>query len=193
VVVMEPLLGGSLAAPPASVQAVWDRSPVRRGPVEWALHWLWNQPEVSVVLSGMSSAAQVEENISYAARSAVGLLSSQELALIEEARAQYESLTVIPCSSCRYYMPCPQHVDIPENLTSYNDGVKYDKHEEACSYYRQLEEAYRKGDYTEDIRAAKCISCGECEEKCPQNIPISRWMPVIHEVLAGKKPFVKKL
>lgn len=193
IVVMEPLLGGSLTDPPASIQSVWDQAPRRRTAVDWALQWLWNQPKVSTVLSGMSTMAQVEENVACAAASGIGLLTPAELALVDEVRLKYEALTAIPCTGCRYCMPCPQHVDIPENLSNYNDGIKYDKHAAACKHYSWLKEAYEKGSCPEDIRAAACIACGECEAKCPQAIPISKWMPIIHDVLAGKKPFVTRL
>lgn len=193
VVVMEPLLGGSLVDPPAPVQAIWDQAPVRRTPVDWALQWLWNQPEVATVLSGMSTMAQVVENVAFAEASGVGLLTSAEESLVDEVRAAYETLTAIGCTGCGYCMPCPHHVDIPENLSNYNNGIKYDKHESACKHYSWLKDAFDKGSHPEDIRAAACISCGECEAKCPQGIPISKWMPVIHEVLSGRKPFVKKL
>jgi uncharacterized protein len=136
---------------------------------------------------------QVVENVAYAKASRIGLLTPAELALVDEVRAAYETLTAIPCTGCRYCMPCPQHVDIPGNLSNYNDGIKYDKHETACRHYSWLENAFKKGSYTDDIRAAGCIACGECEAKCPQAIPISKWMPTIHAVLAGRKPFVKQL
>lgn len=193
VAVMEPLLGGNLVAPPAAVQAIWDRAPINRTPVEWALQWLWNQPEVSTVLSGMSAMEQVRENIGYAAASGAGILTPAELDLVDEVRTAYTSLSAIPCSDCRYCMPCPHNVNIPHNLTNYNDGIKYDKHEASRKHYRWLEKAYKKGNLAKDIRAAQCVSCGECEPKCPQKIPISNWMPVIHEVLSGKKPFVTQL
>ena len=194
VAVMEPLLGGNLASRPESVQTVWDKVATRRTPVEWALHWLWNQPEVSTVLSGMSTMEQVKENVAYAAASRVGILTPEELALFDEARVIHESLTAIPCTECGYCKPCPSGVDITENISLYNDAVKYEMLEACSKRYRWWENAYKTNPmFEEKIQAANCTSCGECEEKCPQSIPISRWMETIDDVLGKGKPVVKKL
>jgi len=194
VVVMEPLLGGNLAVPPASIKPIWDKAAIKRTAVEWALMWLWDQPEIVMVLSGMSNMEQLQENISYADRAAIGILTPAELSLFEAARTRYEELTAIPCTDCGYCMPCPQNVDIPENISNYNSIIKFEQFMAARGKYKWWKHVYdTKGFLTHDIRAASCISCGECEEKCPQEIQISRWMPIIHEVLDQKKPFVKKL
>lgn len=195
VAVMEPLLGGRLAEPTPPVQAdVWDRAAVRRTPVEWALHWLWNQPEVSTILSGMSTMKQVKENIAYASASGIGKLKPNELALFDQARELHESLTAIPCTKCGYCMPCPFKVDIPENISNYNDANMYDRLEASRDQYNAWKvEAEKSGDNNNDVRAASCTGCEECEAKCPQNIPISKWMPVIHEVMAEGKSYKKRL
>ncbi|MFW6164068.1 MAG: aldo/keto reductase [Planctomycetota bacterium] len=174
VVVMEPLLGGCLAAPPPQVQAVYDAAPARRTPADWALQWLWHTPEVSVVLSGMSTMAQVEENVASAARSGVGTLSLAELSVIEAAREAYEKLAVVPCTACSYCMPCPEGVDIPRNFRLLNDARVFGGNQTALTrnLYRGL---------PEPARAAACVACKECEEKCPQGIAISEWMPTIAE------------
>lgn len=162
--------------------------------MEWALHWLWNQPEVSTVLSGMSTMEQVKENVAYAAASRVGILTPEELALFDEARVIHESLTAIPCTECGYCKPCPSGVDITENISLYNDAVKYEMLEACSKRYRWWENAYKTNPmFEEKIQAANCTSCGECEEKCPQSIPISRWMETIDDVLGKGKPVVKKL
>ncbi len=194
VAVMEPLLGGNLASRPESVQTVWDKASNNRTPVEWALHWLWSQPEVSTVLSGMSTMEQVKENVAYAAASRVGILTPEELALFDEARMIHESLTAIPCTECGYCKPCPSGVDITENISLYNDAVKYEMLEACSKRYRWWENAYKTNPmFGEKIQAANCTSCGECEEKCPQSIPISQWMETIDDVLGKGKPIVKKL
>jgi predicted aldo/keto reductase-like oxidoreductase len=194
VVIMEPLLGGKLVNPPQPVQDVWDSASIARTPVEWALHWLWDQPEVSVVLSGMSAIEHVKENIACANVSHIGILGREEEALYDQVRARYEELIPIPCTGCRYCMPCPNGVDIPGNIGAYNEGVMYDKPDSARGHYGWLHFAYaEQGIYEHDVRAAACVHCGLCEEKCPQQIPISEWMTTIHEVLGEGKPFRLRL
>lgn len=174
VVIMEPLLGGRLVEPPERVKAVWNDASVSRTPVDWALQWLWNKPEVSVVLSGMSTMKQVKENVASAEASGIDSLTDAELAMVDGVREVYESLCPIPCTQCGYCMPCPQGVDIPRNFEIYNDGVMYDKPDRARRYYRSLDE---------EKHADACVACLECEDACPQRIPISEWMVRVHEVL----------
>jgi len=174
VVVMEPLLGGCLVKPPPGVQAVWDDAPVTRSPADWAFQWLWHKPEVACVLSGMSTMEQVEQNVASADRSGVGSLSDDELAVVARAQEAYTGLDVIPCTRCGYCMPCPQGVDIPRNLQLYNDAIVYGGNQQVLNrnIYRGLPET---------LRASSCEACRECEEKCPQGIKISEWMPKIHD------------
>jgi predicted aldo/keto reductase-like oxidoreductase len=182
VVIMEPLLGGILADPPEAVQAIWESAPGGRTPVEWALHWLWNQPEVSVVLSGMSTIEQVVQNVTSASASAVGSFGVADQALVARVRETYESYRAIPCTQCRYCMPCPNGVDIPANFYLYNAGRMY---ENRLGFSRFT---YDPATH-ESKRASACIQCRECEPKCTQQIPISEWMPVVHAVLGEKKPY----
>ena len=123
VIVMEPVRGGMLARnlPPRG-EALWAGAPVKRTPAEWALQWVWSNPEVSFLLSGMSEMRHVEENLAYAERSRPGLLSAGELALVARVRDLYRELSPIPCTACRYCMPCPQGVSIPDILELYNDA-----------------------------------------------------------------------
>jgi len=117
VVIMEPIKGGKLAVtPPKEVQAIWDKADVKRYPAEWALQWVWNLPEVSVVLSGMSNMQQVKENLTYADRSGPGTLKPYELSLYKEVKDAYNKLGFVGCTACQYCMPCPQMVDIPSEL-----------------------------------------------------------------------------
>jgi len=174
VVVMEPVRGGRLANLPRPVARILGRSSTRRTPAGWALQWVWNHPDVSVVLSGMSTMQQVVENVEGADVSRPGTLSEEDLSLIAEARDKYLDLCPIPCTECRYCMPCPNGVWIPHNLGLYNHGVILDRIDEARARY--------KG-FSEGMRASACIQCRECEDLCPQQIEISEWMPLIHEVL----------
>ncbi|MCJ2533604.1 MAG: aldo/keto reductase, partial [Candidatus Thermoplasmatota archaeon] len=108
VVVMEPIQGGKLAMnPPQEILELWDRAPVRKSPAEWALQWVWNHPEVSVVLSGMSTMQHVVENIESAGRSGPGTLTPGELELVERVQGKYSELGYIGCTKCDYCQPCP--------------------------------------------------------------------------------------
>jgi len=169
VVVMEPLRGGLLAGPPpSSVQALWDSAAVRRTPADWALQWLWNQPEVSVALSGMSTMQQVEENLASAERSDAAPLSADELALVGRVRDQYRALTPIPCTDCKYCQPCPNKVAIPRIFELYNMAMIYNAPDRARRAYEHW--------VREEERANCCLECGECESKCPQGIQIIEWL-----------------
>ncbi len=180
VVVMEPLLGGNLVDPPPAIQKLWDNAPVKRSAAEWALLWLWHKPEVSVVLSGMSSMSQVEENLAIADRSGVDILSNEELEIIAQVRDVYEQLRPIPCTGCRYCMPCPYGVDIPRNLRMYNTGYIYNKMPQQRGVYQRMKEG---------TRAEDCVQCRACEEFCPQEIQISEWMPCVHAELSKTGAF----
>jgi predicted aldo/keto reductase-like oxidoreductase len=183
VIIMEPLLGGKLVNPPEPIERLWDRAVVKRAAPEWALQWLWSQPEVSVVLSGMSAMEQVRDNVASAELSELGLLTQDELALISEIRDRYSELCPIPCTACRYCMPCPNGVDIPRNFGIFNQGRMYDKVDSARADYAWMAEAQRLGIAAEDGRAKSCVQCKECEPKCPQQIRISEWMVHVHNVL----------
>jgi predicted aldo/keto reductase-like oxidoreductase len=185
VVIMEPLLGGRLVNPPSPIQSLWDAAPVRRSPAGWALQWLWNQPEVSVVLSGMSEMSQVEDNLASAAVSGVGTLAAADLETVDEARQLYLSLSPIPCTKCQYCMPCPNGVNIPRNFEIFNMGKMYDKFEAARGEYNHW--------LPEEERASKCIACLDCESLCPQSIQISEWMPIVHSVLGEGKAYEESM
>lgn len=183
-VIMEPLLGGRLANPPERVQALWDSAEQQRSAAEWGLQWVWDQPEVSVVLSGMSAMEHVRENVASADRSGVCALTGEELDLIHQVRDVYRSLSAAPCTGCGYCMPCPQDVNIPRTFDRFNTGVISGDMEAARKRYLRL-----FSDQDESILASSCIQCKQCEEKCPQGIPISEWMPYIHEVMAEGRAY----
>lgn len=183
VVAMEPILGGRLANPPEVVKALWASAETQRRPAEWALQWLWNKPEIAIALSGMSTMEQVEQNVAAAERSRVGSLTDEELSLVAQVRTKYRDLCPIPCTECRYCMPCPNGVDIPRNFGLYNNGVMYNVADESRRWYTHLKE---------EARAKACIQCRECEPKCPQKIEIGEWMQTVHSVLGEGQPFVCK-
>jgi uncharacterized protein len=180
VVIMEPIRGGQLAKqPPESVSNLWASAPQKRSPAEWALQWVWNHPEVSTVLSGMSTMNQVIENIVSAERSGINLLSPEEFALIERVQEEYRRLSPIPCTNCQYCLPCPNNVNIPGVLGLYNDAVKYSDVRRAQFLYTIR--------IQEGEKANQCQDCKDCEEKCPQGIAISEWIKKADELLDPKK------
>ncbi|HEY3297134.1 MAG TPA: aldo/keto reductase [Armatimonadota bacterium] len=179
VIVMEPLLGGKLADPPESVLSVLKAHKVHRNPADWALQWLWNQPEVSVVLSGMSNMAQVEENIRSAEASGVNSLDESDLAVIDGMRQKYLEKTAVPCTGCSYCMPCPEGVNIPGLFNIYNDAFIHDNVANARGVFSWF--------ISEGGRPDKCIACRICEERCPQQIKISELMPKVKDLLMDEK------
>lgn len=174
VVIMEPLLGGRLVDPPDPVQAIWDGAAEVQTPVERAMRWLWDQPEISVVLSGMSTMAQVIENVAHASRYGVGNMTAADQDLIARARTRYQELCPIPCTKCEYCLPCTVDLKIPELFDILNRGVMYNRIDEARRRYDRM---------APEQKAAACIACRECEAKCPQSIPISDWMVHLDEIL----------
>ncbi|MBE0430777.1 MAG: aldo/keto reductase [Dehalococcoidia bacterium] len=178
VVVMEPVRGGRLAGAPGPVAEVWDSAAQKRSPAEWALLWVWDQPEVSVVLSGMSTMEQVVENVALAGRARPGMLTPEELAVIDQAREAYKGLAPIPCTTCGYCMPCSSGVEVPRILKMYNDAIMYNNPRPARFGYRGLDE---------EQRADRCTQCGECVEACPQGIDIPAWLEKAHELLAPEE------
>jgi len=182
VVVMEPLRGGQLSKqPPELVAKLWASARQKRTPVEWALQWVWNRPEVSVVLSGMSAMEHVVENVAIADRSGPGTLTADELALIDRAREAYRELSPVPCTGCGYCMPCSSGVEIPRIFDMYNAAVMYDDLQRASFMY-QHPMVLR-----DEQRADQCTECEECMEACPQDIPIPEWLQKVHELLGSGK------
>jgi len=179
VVVMEPLRGGNLTKePPDSVMDLWGTAEKKRTPAEWALQWVWDHEEVPMALSGMTTMQHVEENLVYADQSEQNTFGPEEIELVEKVREEYIKRSPIPCTACRYCMPCPNGVNIPQVLSLYNFGYMYDDHRQSRYLYRTLPPE-QQGD--------KCIECNECEELCPQDFPISEWILKTHGWLGPKK------
>ena len=167
VVIMEPLRGGKLVnmLPAGAKQAVKNNS---RGwsPAEWGLRWLYNQPEVTVVLSGMNTEEMVAENIRTASEAAPGSFTEADFALIEEIRNEIRKTEKVNCTGCRYCMPCPQGVDIPGAFRCYNAMYIESKHEGRWQYLQTVSMREKPA------FASQCIECGKCEKHCPQGISI---------------------
>lgn len=185
VIVMEPLLGGNLAnRVPPEIEEIWNEASVKRTPAEWALRWVWNHPEVAVVLSGMNEEAQVEENLKTANKAYPNSLTEAELQLVKRVEQKYRQLTKIGCTGCQYCMPCPSGVNIPECFDIYNnlhmfgnvDGAKF-------LYAIRMSGAFT--DTEPGGFASMCIECGQCMEKCPQSLEIPDLLKAVAEELEG--------
>ncbi len=164
VVIMEGLLGGRLAKAPANVQALYDSFPVKRSAVEWAFRWLCNHPQVAVVLSGCNEMEQIEENLRIFDTVGTGVMSAEELKLMEDVRAAYLSRTKIGCTGCRYCMPCPNGVNIPGVFSAWNNVSLYDTNPKWDWNLQQIEK--------QNAGADQCAACGACEAACPQHLGI---------------------
>ncbi len=165
VVVMEPVKGGSLAAPPEPIASVFKEASTDASPSSWAIRFAASQSQVRVVLSGMSNIAQMEDNLSY--MSDFEPLNSAEVELIRRAQEAYETIDQIKCTSCNYCTKgCPQQIPIPNIFTAMNRYKVWNSLDRAKDKYRR--------ETTEQGRAlaSACIACGQCEEACPQHLPI---------------------
>lgn len=181
VIVMEPLRGGRLVTHlPEEVKKAFNSFDAKRSPVEWALRWIWNHPEVTVVLSGMSTEEQVLENIRIADLAKPNSLSEKELAVFEQVKTIMHEKTKIPCTACGYCMPCPAGVDIPGCFSCYNEKYLLGEKSGRTQYFRSLGVLSSKPAY-----ASQCISCGKCESHCPQNIPIREQLNTISKEMEG--------
>ncbi len=174
VVVMEPLRGGTLVRNvPPEIQKIWDEAPVKRSPVEWALKYIWDQNEVDVVLSGMSTYEELEENLNIAEEGFSNSLTLEENELIKEVRTTYRDRKRIDCTQCGYCMPCSSGVDIPGNFQILNHAYMFqDVENSRMNYYMLLKE---------DERASKCTECGKCENLCPQMVPIQSTLKKVRD------------
>lgn len=178
-VIMEPLRGGGLANAPTGVQKVYDESRTKRSPAEWAFRYLYDHPQISCILSGVTTMEQLKDNIRiFSAPDAVAnCMTTEEKAMIRRAKASYESRVTIPCTGCEYCMPCPQKVDIPGIFHKYNTGMMFENFDNAKRTYMFTKNAGQS--------VSNCIECGACEKKCPQHISIIEQLKIAHRALDG--------
>jgi uncharacterized protein len=174
VVIMEPLRGGTLIRKiPPEVQEIWDESIVKRRPVEWALRYLWDQEEVDIVLSGMTTLEDLYENLKISKQGLVNTLTPKEKEIIKEVRLEYRGRKNIDCTQCGYCMTCPSGVNIPVNFELLNHAYMFQELDNSrMNYYMLLKESER---------ASSCTECGECETLCPQMVPIQKTLKKVHE------------
>lgn len=160
IIIMEPLLGGKLANPPEVVKEL-----IPTDPIEFAFHWLWNMPEVSVVLSGMNDMEQVDYNVAIANR--FGQREIAEPSVYQSVKERYDTMALVPCTKCQYCMPCPYGVNIPGVFEAYNITAAKNK-AAGRALYQEV-----------DKQADACVGCQACEQVCPQAIKVATYMPQI--------------
>lgn len=169
VIIMEPLRGGRLVdLLPESAKELFRLDELQRTPAELAFKWLYDQPEVTCVLSGMNSMEMVEQNVKTASESFIGCLTPDDKALIEQVKAEIAKKVMVGCTGCGYCMPCPKGVDIPGTFRCYNAMYSEGKKSGRRDYLQCT--AFRK----DTSSASLCIGCGKCETHCPQQIEIRK-------------------
>jgi len=174
IVVMEPIKGGNLAKVPDDIKSVFDSQGIDRTPAGWALKWVWNHPQVSVILSGMSDMQQTIENVTLANEATPNTLSKQELETIDKVKKIFNDRMKVNCTGCEYCMPCPQGVAIPRLFREYNTHFMYDK-EPSLRFIEPSQ------------MPENCIECGLCETKCPQGLHIIQELKNVDELFSKYK------
>ncbi len=183
VVIMEPLLGGRLATGlPAKAREVFKKADPKATPVQWGLRWLWNQPEVTVVLSGMNSESQLDENLSIANVSSPGMMTDAEHRAIATVVDIFGQAYKVPCTGCNYCMPCPHHVNISGAFSAYNAYHAVSRFTGIQQYLTSVASATPEKDHSPSL----CVKCGKCEKQCPQHIAI---MDELETVKKTMEPF----
>jgi len=173
VAVMEPLRGGALANIPEDIKSIWNEAENTHDPAEWALRYIWDNPDVDIVFSGMSTLGQVQDNIRYAQNGYPQKLTPDEKYLVKEVKMAFKDRIMVDCTSCGYCMPCPEGVNIPQCFMHYNNAHIYDDVENESMHYFVL--------LKDEERASNCNECGECENLCPQMIRIKEELRKVKE------------
>ncbi len=181
VMVMEPLRGGKIVNHlPKEVNEIWSGATPKRTPVDWALRWIWNHKEVTLLLSGMGTHEQIDQNVRTASESEAEALTQEELGLFDEVKAILKSKTKVDCTACGYCLPCPSGVDIPTCFAQYNDKYLIGKSGAKMKYMQNTGGFSSKPSY-----ASLCVECGKCEKHCPQNIQIINSLKDVKREMEG--------
>ena len=180
VIIMEPLRGGKLVGLlPQKAAEEFAKHPVQRTPAQWAFRWLWNQQEVTCVLSGMNSMEMLADNVQTASSTEIGEMGEQEFAMFARVIDAINAKLKVGCTGCGYCMPCPKGVDIPGAFAAYNRLASEGK-------FAGLKEHFMCSAVRQDSTAAyNCIDCGKCESHCPQQISIRQELKNVQKALEG--------
>lgn len=174
VVIMEPLRGGKLVNNlPNDILDKFNCCNKNQSPAAWGFRYLWNYPQVKVVLSGMSEMAHVKENIKIADNAHVDCLNENEKKALKDVQEVFHDRILVDCTACKYCMPCPQGVDIPDNFEILNQASLFDDFDAAKKIYDK--------NLTAEEKASNCIECGKCEKACPQHIEIRSMLKEVVE------------
>lgn len=176
VIIMEPLKGGLLAQVPSSVEGIMKQANPSLSPVAWSFKWLAHQPEVKVILSGMSNATQLMENIAIGDTLEAGGMSQVEFDVISEVKKAFDQRVKVRCTQCNYCIPCPVGVEIPRNFKMYNTASVYEQWQKGAENYGQLKP---------EQKASACVACKQCESRCPQQIPIAQVLTEVHAAFSA--------
>ena len=189
VIIMEPLRGGNLAkTPPPEVAGIWRQAPQKRTPVDWSLSWIWDHPEVTVILSGMNDDRHIDENLQLADRAVPHGFSDREKETVARAAKTFRRVMRVGCTGCQYCMPCPAGVNIPGCFDLYNSKHAFKDKSAGLMYL------FQNGGLVMDTisLASRCVNCGKCLEKCPQILPIPDLLKEVADDMEGimTKPLV---
>ena len=180
VIIMEPLRGGKLVNRlPQKAREIFENYPVKRTPAQWAFRWLWDQKEVTCVLSGMNSMEMLSDNVKTASETEIGELGEKEQQMLKQVVSAINAGMKVGCTGCGYCMPCPKGVDIPGAFAAYNRLASEGK-------FAGLKEHFMCSAARQDSTAAyNCIGCGKCESHCPQGIQIRQELKKVQKSLEG--------
>lgn len=179
VIAMEPLRGGGLVNDlPKEAKNIWNQAQIKRSPAEWGFRWVCNHPEISAVLSGMNTFAQLKENLITFETAYPSSLTTEELNLIKRVKEVYQRKIKVNCTQCNYCMPCPQGVFIRGIFNFYNNESIFNKRKEALDFYERMKKIKR--DYS------ACTECKRCERLCPQHLPVTKHLKEAHLAFENK-------